>query len=64
MSGAHLLPEEHGWTNKCGTSMHEFEGVGLTFGDPRPSRAPRKEAFVVIVMCAVVGILIIDELIG
>jgi len=64
VSGAHLLPGEHRWTNKCGTSVREFEGVGLTFGDLRPSRTPRKEAFVVIIACAVVGILIVDELIG
>ena len=64
MSGAHLLPGEHGWTNKCGTSVHEFKGVGLTFGDPRPSHAPRKEAFIVIVAHAVIGVLIVDELIG
>jgi len=44
--------------------MHEFKGVGLTFGDPRPSRAPRKEAFIIIVARAVIGVLIIDELIG
>src|SRR5882672_8011769 len=43
-NGAHLLPGEHGWTNKCGTSMCEFEGVGLTTGGPRPSHAPRMEA--------------------
>src|SRR6266850_5417366 len=44
--------------------VREFKGVGLTFGDPRPSHASRKEAFVVIVACTVVGILIVDELIG
>src|SRR6267142_1937332 len=41
---AHLLPGEHGWTNKCGTSVCEFEGVGLTTRGPRPSHAPRTEA--------------------
>jgi len=50
--------------NKCGTSMREFEGVGLMFRDPRLSRTPRKEAFVIIVAHAVIGILIVDELIG
>src|SRR5882672_8238372 len=43
-NGAHLLPGEHGWMNKCGTSVCEFEGVGLTTGGPRPSHAPRTEA--------------------
>src|SRR6266850_2162427 len=43
-SGAHLLPGEHGWMNKCGTSVCEFEGVGLTTGGPRPSHTPRTEA--------------------
>jgi len=42
----------------------EFEGVGLTSEDLRPSHTPRKEAFVVIVAHAVVGVLIIDELIS
>src|SRR6266850_1562866 len=42
-NGAHLLPGEHGWTNKCGTSVCEFEGVGLTTGGPRPSHTPRTE---------------------
>jgi len=64
VSRAHFLPGEHRWTNKCGTSVCEFEGVGLTFRDLRPSHALRKEAFVVIVTCTVIGILIVDELIG
>src|SRR6267142_5750885 len=36
-------PGEHGWTNKCGTSVCEFEGVGLTTGGLRPSHTPRME---------------------
>src|SRR6266850_6235033 len=56
VSRAHLLPGEHRWTNKCGTSVCEFKGVGLMFRDLRPSRTPRKEAFIVIIMCTVVGI--------
>jgi len=30
--------------NKCGTSVCEFEGVGLMTGGPRPSHTPRMEA--------------------
>jgi len=44
--------------------MREFEGVGLMFGDPRPSHAPRKEAFIVIIARTVIGVLIFDELIS
>src|SRR6266850_5275519 len=43
-NGAHLLLGEHRWTNKCGTSMCEFEGVGLTTEGLRPSHALRTEA--------------------
>ena len=64
VSRAHLLSGEHGWMNKCGTSVCEFEGVGLMSRDPRLSHVPRKEAFIIIVAHAIIGILIVNELIS
>jgi len=40
--GAYFLGSTDGWTSHCGTSMCEFEGVGLMTGGPRPSHAEGK----------------------